>query len=93
MKVRDLIGILSELDADALVFVAVQPSWPFEHVLQGVAVRRDFTEMEDDEEDADGPVDRWSADAGRLPGNDVLIVAGEQLRYGNGDAWDALRRR
>lgn len=91
MRVRELIEILEDLDPEAEVLVAVQPSWPFEHALDGVAVREDFTEMEDgDEEEPAG--DRWTAPAGRLPRNDVFIVAGDQLRYGSPNAWNVTRR-
>ena len=34
--VEDLIGVLEEMDPQAPVMVAVQPSWPFEHSITGV---------------------------------------------------------
>lgn len=34
--VEDLIGALEEMDPQAPVMVAVQPSWPFEHSITGV---------------------------------------------------------
>lgn len=33
--VEDLIGTLSEMDPQAPVMVAVQPTWPFEHTITG----------------------------------------------------------
>lgn len=34
--VEDLIGVLEEMDPQAPVMVAVQPTWPFEHSITGV---------------------------------------------------------
>lgn len=34
--VEDLTGALEEMDPQAPVMVAVQPSWPFEHSITGV---------------------------------------------------------
>lgn len=34
--VEELIGVLEEMDPQAPVMVAVQPSWPFEHSITGV---------------------------------------------------------
>lgn len=34
--VEDLMGALSEMDPQAPVMVAVQPTWPFEHTITGV---------------------------------------------------------
>jgi len=34
--VEDLIGALEEMDPQAPVMAAVQPSWPFEHSITGV---------------------------------------------------------
>jgi hypothetical protein len=98
MKVRDLITILEGLDADADVFVMSQQGYAFEHAVAGVAVREDFTEG--DEEDDDGEEaeleerragDRWTARPQDLPSNDVFILEGRQLRYGCSDAWRARR--
>ena len=36
--VEDLIGTLSEMDPQAPVMVAVQPTWPFEHTITGVVI-------------------------------------------------------
>ena len=93
MKVRELIEILEELDAEASVYVMSQQSWPFELAIHGVTVREDFTEGDLEDESHDGECDRWGANEGALPGNDVFIVEGSQLRYGSKDAWDAARRR
>ena len=50
----------------------------------------DFTETDPDAEPETGS-DRWAASADSLPGNDVFLVQGEQLRYGDAAAWDAAR--
>lgn len=34
--VEDLIGVSEEMDPQAPVVAAVQPSWPFEHSITGV---------------------------------------------------------
>jgi hypothetical protein len=93
MKVRELMALLSEMDPDASVYVAIQPEYPFEVALLGIAVRRDFTETDEDGlEDDESHQDRWSTPARLLPGNDVLLVTGEQVRYGERATWDAVRR-
>ena len=97
MKVRELIEILEELDAEASVYIMSQQNWPFEVAIHGVTVREEFTETDDEDEDAeDEPTrnegDRWSAQPEALPRNDVFIVEGSQLRYGSKEAWDAAYR-
>jgi len=71
MTVRDLITILETMNPEANVLLAVQEQWPFEHSLQNVLQRSDFSEADDDECSAD----------------DVLLVEGRQLRYGDKAAW------
>jgi hypothetical protein len=94
MNVRQLIAILEQLDPEGSVYVMFQPKWPFEARLEGVAVREDFAgpaEPDDAEEHAPGR-DRWSMPESALPRNDVFIVVGEQVRYGDAEAWSVLRR-
>jgi hypothetical protein len=88
MKVKELIAILEEQDADAEVLMMSQRRWPFEYATYGVAVRSEFEEC-DDEEDAEGMAPR-GAD-GRC-GSDVFLVEGTQLRYGSKAAWDTALR-
>jgi len=97
MKVRELIEILEELDPEASVYIMSQQNWPFEVAIHGVTVREEFTETDDEDEDAeDEPTrtegDLWSAQPEALPRNDVFIVEGSQLRYGSKEAWDAAYR-
>ena len=75
MTVAELIDRLRECDPDARVVLVLQPSWPLEHALAGIAIRRDVDETND---------------AHRGP-DDVLLVEGTQLGYGNRGAWDACR--
>ncbi len=95
MKVSDLIELLEGMDPDADVFIMSQPHYPFELSVAGVCQRSDFTETDDydDEEQAEEEAprgrDRWSASESQLPGNDVFLIEGSQLRYGNKNAWDA----
>ncbi len=82
MKVSQLIEILENEDPEATVLLVEQPSWPFEYAISGVVARHEFDEPEDDE--CRGPDDDRRA-------NDVFIVEGTQLRYGNKNAFDAAR--
>ena len=94
MQVSELIEILEGLDPNAAVWIAVQPEYPFEVTLAGVCERRDFADCDDDAaEHAPAGSDRWSASESELPANDVLVLAGSQVRYGNKLAWDAARRQ
>ena len=85
MKVKELIEILEDMDPEATVLLASQPSWPFEYGLAGVAVRGDFA----DEEDGGGDEPTYGLGTAA---NDVFIVEGQQLRYGSKAAWSAARR-
>jgi hypothetical protein len=97
MKVSELIELLSDLDPNAEVYMMSQRNYPFEVALDGVAVREDFAECDDEDEadDADyeapSPHDRWSTPESKLPRNDVFLLEGQQLRYGSSAAWDARR--
>jgi len=77
MTVAKLIERLSQMDPEARVFLMTQSSWPFEYSIYGVTERREFEDTDEDE-----------VVHGALPGNDVFICEGEQLRYGNKDAWN-----
>jgi hypothetical protein len=77
VKVSELIEILSYCDPDANVIIVEQPNWPLEHALAGVAVRNEFSHDTSDGRD----------------GGDVVLVEGQQLRYGSRDAWSAMVRR
>jgi hypothetical protein len=72
-----------------------QRNYPFEVALDGVAVREDFAESDDEDDDADYEApsahDRWSTPESKLPRNDVFLLEGQQLRYGSSAAWDARR--
>ena len=81
MKVSELIEILSEMDPDANVLLVTQQNWPFENSVKGVCQREDVQDMDETEDEPN-----------TLPANDVFLVEGEQLRYGNKMAWDAARR-
>ena len=92
MKVHQLIEILDELDSDGDVYIMVQPEWPFECAVRGVAIREDFMDTDGDDEATHGSGDRWTTPASMLPRNDIFLVAGEQVRYGDARAWDVVRR-
>lgn len=90
MKVKDLIELLEDCDADAEVFIMSQENWPFENTVAGVVARQDCHDDEDGDDD-DATVERRHED-GTAP-NDVFLVEGQQLRYGSKAAWGAARRR
>ena len=70
MTVRELIDILEGYDDDGQVLFAVQPNWPFEYSIADVVERADF---EDSNEETGAR------------SNDVILIEGSQLRYGNKD--------
>jgi hypothetical protein len=78
MTVQELIRELRDHDPDATVLIGTQPSYPFEHGVAGVVQRSDFMHREDED---------W--DEGVKP-DDVLVLEGDQLRYGNSDAWECF---
>lgn len=85
MKVKQLFEILGGLDPDAEVLIMSQQSWPFENAIKGVVVRQDV----EDNEDVDAEDRAWLRRENGSAANDVFIVEGAQLRYGNKAAWDA----
>jgi hypothetical protein len=74
MNVRDLIEMLQDYDEDAEVFIMEQPNWPFEYSVIGVISRSEFEKDEDNDKDS----------------NDVFLLEGRQLRYGNKNAWNEV---
>jgi len=80
MKVQDLIEQLEDLDPEAQVYLMTQRDWPFEQRIVHVAIRENFEDVEDEEcrDPSEYPA--------RKP-DDVFIVAGDQIRYGNKNAW------
>lgn len=85
MKVSEMIELLEDCDPEAEVFLMTQPTWPFECSVRGIAVREDLEAAEDDEHDLRGARRREAGAAA----SDVLILEGEQLRYGSKAAWHA----
>jgi hypothetical protein len=83
MKVRDLVMLLQTCDPDAEVSLNVQPNWPLEHAIAGIAVREDCEKSEDG-------AGRDARDGKHA--DDILIVEGRWLRYGERGAWKQLRR-
>ena len=74
MKVRELLESLEGQDPEAEVLIVTQPRWPFEYDILHVKTR----------EDVGGP--KYSSEYSN--GSDVLLVSGEQLRYGMKGCWD-----
>jgi hypothetical protein len=81
MKVKELIEFLADCDAEAHVILAIQRRWPLEYEIAGLAIRE---ECRDD-------AGHIHTDAGRAP-NDVILVPGQQLGYGEREAWDVAAR-
>jgi hypothetical protein len=82
MKVRELIELLGGFDEEAEVVLTTQANYPMEHTVSGVARRADIFEQPG--------LHRQARDSAP---NDVLLVEGRWLRYGDLAAWDAARRR
>lgn len=76
MKVKELIERLQEYDPEAEVYLAEQPSWPFEYTIGGVVARHEV----DDDIDEDGAHPARQA-------SDVFIVEGSHIRYADRDLW------
>lgn len=70
MKVKQLINFLEDFDQDAEVLIVQQPAYPFEYKLKRILVRTDFEFVVPD------------TCYGKQV-DDVLIVAGDQVRYGS----------
>jgi hypothetical protein len=80
MKVRELLQCLQKCDPDADVIIASQPNWPIECEVQGATTRKDVVAWSNAPRDVVRP-------------NDVILVQGEWLQYGQRDAWDVIRLR
>lgn len=81
MKVKELIESLRECDPEANVVFTIQPRWPLEYQIAGLVTREDCR-------DESGSI---RTGAGQAP-NDVILVEGEQLGYGERDAWPTAAR-
>ena len=98
MTVSELRELLEGCDPEAEVRIMSQEGWPFENAIRGVAVRGDFAgEACDCERRIDEPHEEGCpAEADTTPegcaANDVFIVEGDQERYGERSAWQAVRR-
>lgn len=82
MKVSELIELLGGFDADAEVVLTTQPNYPMEHTVSGVTLRAALREQPG-----------LRCETPDSAPNDVLLVEGRWLRYGDLAAWDAARRR
>ncbi len=85
MRVKELMEVLKDLEPDAQVIIASQPNWPFEVELTCVVTR-----AECEERDAESQ-QRPTLDRGMAP-TDVLLVEGQQLRYGSKTPFLLARR-
>lgn len=85
MKVKELIEILEGMNPEAEVYTMSQKQWPFENVVKAVVERDLFEEVDREEEDAKAQEDPYYR---RKTVDDVFIVEGKQIRYGNKEAWD-----
>ncbi len=84
MNVNGLLEVLTELSesfGESEVRLMTQEGWPFENDIHGIAVSGDIL-TEGDEDD--------------VPTSDdpevVYIVEGNQIKYGNKNAWNVARR-
>jgi hypothetical protein len=102
MKVHELISILEDCDPEAEVLLSTQPHYPMEYAVAGIAVREEVLgdHGDEDEAEADAPESKdapegegpYSEDLGQgTRRNDVLLLEGHHLRYGDRDAWNNPR--
>ena len=77
MKVKQLINFLKDFDPDADVLIAQQPSYPFEYKLKRVLARTDFEPAVPD-----------TCHGKQV--DDVLLIAGDQVRYGNKKCFEEM---
>ena len=70
MKVKQLINFLEDFDPGAEVLIVRQPAYPFEYKLKRVLVRTDFEPTVPD-----------TCHGKQV--DDVLLVVGDQVRYGS----------
>ena len=84
MTVEELMTILTDMDLDAEAVMVFQRTWPLEYSLGGVALRAEADGHDDG--DGDAPSRRRRPEVGAP--NDVILVEGSHLRYGNRDAWE-----
>jgi hypothetical protein len=85
MKVNELIELLRSFDGEAEVVLSTQPNYPMEHAVAGITDRATLR-------DAPQVSQIWHETVGAAP-NDVILIEGRWLRYGDLAAWDAVRRR
>ena len=78
MKVRELVSILSAMDADAHVYLGIQPAYPWQCTLAAVVARREFDDR------------RPRSVGAERSANDVFLLEGEQVAHLSREAW---RRR
>lgn len=90
MKVAELIEMLQECDPDANVLLMTQRGYPFEWSINGLAVREDFDSADEPDEDGDENYGTNFESMMKL-GNDVFLLEGRQLCYGDKDAWNNPR--
>ena len=76
MRVKELRELLEDYDDEAEVKIMSQSNYPFEYSIKGVIQRNEFQRGED-EDGGDGSATK----------DDVFILEGEQLCYGNKKAW------
>lgn len=103
MKVSQLISLLQDCDEDAEVRIMMQPTWPFENAIDGIAIRSEFTTDEECECDFRNGVhdedtcpladpDPNGGYGEGMAANDVFIIEGRQERYGDKNAFENPRR-
>jgi len=86
MKVSRLISLLESFPEDWEVRLMTQQEYPFEHAIAGVA---NGAQIEDKDLDADED-DEYVA--GTTREGYVFITEGDQLAYGQRDAWEGAER-
>jgi hypothetical protein len=88
MTIDDLIERLEEyrdeIGGDAEVRLMMQPNWPFEYTVAGLASRAEINEACDDDDEPEGDS---AGDAAAV----VYLCEGRQLGYGTKRAWEVAQ--
>ena len=84
LTVATLRELLADYPDDAVVRLMTQPSWPFEHTIEGIVASGALVDDDDLRVDVDFE--------GNANPERVFLVEGRQTCYGRRAAWDACYR-
>lgn len=92
MTVAQMIERLQEMDPEAEVRLATQPSWPLEYHVAGVASQQEIVDYKRAEEKCDEHgfynCDECEPETSEEDGNIVWIAEGSQIGYAQRAVWE-----